>query len=63
VMNVPALAACPPAGATQTMVGIRASRSADVIRFVASRLPPGVFKTMTTAGAPFAVAAAIPSSM
>jgi len=60
-MNVPALAARPPAGATQTIVGIVASSSAETIRWVASRLPPGVLSRMTTAGAPAAWARAIPS--
>ena len=41
-MNVPALAARPPLGATHTIVGSGASSSAETIRWVASRLPPGV---------------------
>ena len=41
VMNVPALAARPPAGATHTITGTVDSRNAPVICCVASRLPPG----------------------
>src|SRR5439155_18485932 len=52
VMNVPALAAYPPDGATQTMTGNRASRIAETIFWVDSRLPPGVFTLITTAFAP-----------
>ncbi len=63
VMNVPALAARPPLGATHTMVGSGASSSADTIRWVASRLPPGVFKVTITAAEPSADACAIPCSM
>ena len=46
VMNVPALAARPPDGATHTIVGSGASRSAQTIFCVASRLPPGVLSRM-----------------
>ncbi len=52
VMNVPALAARPPAGATQTMTGTSASRNVLVIDCVASRLPPGVLSLTTTTSAP-----------
>ena len=62
VMKVPALAARPPAGATQTIVGIVASRSALTIVWVAWRSPPGVSRRMTTAGAPACSARAIPSA-
>ncbi len=62
VMNVPALAARPPEGAIHTIVGRSASSSADVIRWVASRLPPGVLSLTTTAGAPASAACAMPSS-
>ena len=62
VMNVPALAARAPAGATQTIVGTLASSSAVTMRCVASRLPPGVLRRITTAGAFARVAAAMPSS-
>ena len=62
VMNVPALAARPPAGATHTMTGTSASRNAAVIRCVASRLPPGVLSSTTTAAAPSVTACSIPSS-
>src|ERR1035437_9427712 len=60
-MNVPQLAARPPAGPTQTIGGIGASRSAETISLVASRLPPGVSSWMTTAGAPSWAAWAMPS--
>ena len=63
VMNVPALAARPPLGATHTMVGSGASSSALTIRWVASRLPPGVFKVTITADEPSAAASSIPCSM
>ena len=62
VMNVPALAARPPEGATHTMTGRSASSSAEVIRWVASRLPPGVLSLTTTAGGAAATAWAIPCS-
>ena len=62
VMNVPALAARPPDGVIHTITGSFASRNADVIRWVASRLPPGVLSLTTTAGAPDAAASAIPCS-
>ena len=52
VMNVPALAAKPPAGATQTMIGTLASRSVPTMSFVEVRQPPGVLSLMTTAAAP-----------
>src|SRR3954447_1907648 len=61
-MKVPALAARAPAGATQTIVGMPASSSAETIFCVASRLPPGVLILITTAGAPAACARAIPSA-
>ena len=61
-MNVPALAARPPLGVIHTIVGTSASSSALVIRWVASRLPPGVLSSITTAGAPDAAACAMPSS-
>jgi hypothetical protein len=63
VMNVPALAARLPDGATQTIVGILASSSDDVIRLVASRAPPGVFSSTTTAAAPSSAAFATPPAM
>ena len=62
VMNVPALAAKPPAGATQTMTGTFASRRVPTMSFVAWRLPPGVFSLMTTAAAPSRSARATPSA-
>ena len=62
VMNVPALAARAPDGATQTMVGSGASSRLDTIFCVASRLPPGVLSRMTTAERPSRAAAAIPSA-
>ena len=51
-MNVPALAARAPDGETHTMTGSGASSIDDTIRWVASRLPPGVLSWMTTAAAP-----------
>jgi hypothetical protein len=62
-MNVPALAARPPWGATQTIVGTGASSRADTIRWVASRLPPGVLSVMITADEPSSNARVTPSSM
>ncbi len=62
VMNVPALAARPPAGATHTMTGSGASRKAPVIVWVASRLPPGVFSLTTTTSAPSRAARVTPSA-
>jgi hypothetical protein len=50
-MNVPALAAKPPPGATQTMIGIRDSRIVPTISFVEVRAPPGVLSLITTAAA------------
>ncbi len=61
-MNVPALAARPPAGATQTMTGTSASRKALVMRCVASRLPPGVLSLTTTTSASSRAAFATASS-
>mgnify|MGYP001321497533 CR=1 FL=1 len=49
-MNVPALAARPPLGEIQTIVGSGASSSALTIRWVESRLPPGVLSEMMIAG-------------
>jgi hypothetical protein len=43
VMNVPALAANPPAGATQTMIGTFASSSVPTMSLVDVSAPPGVF--------------------
>ena len=62
VMNVPALAANPPAGATQTMTGTFASSSVPTISLVENRSPPGVFSLITTAAAPSRSARAIPSA-
>ena len=62
VMNVPALAARPPAGEIQTITGTGDSRSSPVIFAVASRRPPGVLSWTTTAGAPSRSARAIPSA-
>jgi hypothetical protein len=61
VMNVPALAARPPLGVIHTMTGTSASRKALVMCWVASRLPPGVLSSTTTAGADDAAACAMPS--
>ena len=61
VMNVPALAARAPEGATQTMTGSGASRNDCLISFIAVMLPPGVSSCTTTAAAPSAAALAIPS--
>src|SRR5450756_53733 len=61
-MNVPALAARPPAGETHTITGTGDSRNAPVIFWVASRLPPGVLSSTRTAGAPSRSARAIPSA-
>ena len=61
VMNVPALAARAPDGVTQTIVGSGASSSVETMRWVASRLPPGVFSSITTASAPSRSAWATPS--
>jgi hypothetical protein len=58
---VPALAARPPDGATQTIVGTSESSRVPMMSFVASRLPPGVLSRMTTAAAPSRTARAIPS--
>ncbi len=52
VMNVPALAANPPAGATHTITGIFASRNVPTMAFVERRSPPGVLSFTTTAAAP-----------
>src|SRR4029078_13598965 len=52
VMNVPALAADPPDGATQTMTGRRASSIEVTIRWVDSRAPPGGVSLITMALAP-----------
>ena len=62
VMNVPALAANPPAGATQTMTGTFASSSVPTMSFVEVSAPPGVFSLMTTAAAPSRSARAMPSA-
>ncbi len=62
VMNVPALAARAPDGATQTITGSGASRTLDTIFWVASRLPPGVLSRITTAEAPSPAATAMPSA-
>ena len=62
VMNVPALAARAPDGVTHTIVGSGASSSVDTMRWVASRLPPGVLSWMTTAVAPSRPAWATPSA-
>ena len=62
-MNVPALAAQPPAGVTQTMTGMVDSSIAPVMSCIDDRLPPGVLSSMTTAEAPACSAAAIPSAM
>src|SRR6185503_17542997 len=51
-MNVPALAANPPAGATQTMIGIFASSSVPTMSLVDVSAPPGVLSLITTAAAP-----------
>ncbi len=60
-MNVPALAAQAPAGATQTITGTCDSSSAWVIWSIESRLPPGVLSLITTAAAPSLAAEAMPS--
>ena len=62
VMNVPALAAKPPAGATQTMTGTLDSSSVPTMSFVAVSSPPGVLSLMTTAAAPSSSAWAIESA-
>ncbi len=62
VMNVPALAAKPPAGATQTMTGMRASRRVPTMSLVAVSSPPGVLSLITTAAAPRCSALAIESA-
>ncbi len=62
VMNVPALAAKPPAGATHTIVGTFASRSVPTMSFMANREPPGVFSLITTAAAPSCSARPTPSA-
>jgi hypothetical protein len=49
-MNVPALAARAPLGETYTIVGRGASSRAETIRWVASRLPPGVLMVKINAG-------------
>jgi hypothetical protein len=63
VMKVPALAARPPAGATQTIVGTLDSSRVPTMLYVASRPPPGVLRRMTTAEAPSSVARPTPSAM
>ena len=63
VMNVPALAAKPPAGATHTMTGIVASSSEPTMSFVEKRSPPGVSSSMITAASPSASAREMPSAM
>ena len=63
VMKVPALAAQPPAGATQTITGTRDSSIAVVMSCIAARLPPGVSSSMTTAASPASSAALIPAAM
>jgi hypothetical protein len=62
VMNVPALAAKPPAGATQTMTGTFASRIVPTMSFIDVRAPPGVLSLITTAAAPSRTAASMPSA-
>jgi hypothetical protein len=62
-MNVPALAARPPLGATQTIVGSGASRRLETIRWVASRLPPGVLSVTMMAGEVSSAARRTDSSM
>ena len=63
VMNVPALAARPPLGATHTIVGSGASRSDETMRWVESSAPPGVLSLMITAGEPSSAARRTDSSM
>ncbi len=58
-MNVPALAAQAPVGATHTITGTFDPSIALVIWVIASRLPPGVSSSMTTAAAPDELAAAM----
>ena len=62
-MNVPALAARPPLGATHTIVGSGASRSDETMRWVESSAPPGVLSLMITAGEPSSAARRTDSSM
>ncbi len=63
VMNVPADAACPPAGDTYTITGT----SDDWIRLTMSCIeltrPPGVSSLMTTARASVSSASSMPRSM
>ena len=61
VMNVPALAARAPCGATQVITGTGDSRMSCVIERIASSDPPGVSIWNTTAAAPSEAAWAIPS--
>src|ERR1035437_1295920 len=62
VMNVPALAARPPAGVPHTITGTGDSRKVLVICDIEARLPPGVSSSMITAGAPSRSAREIPSA-
>ena len=61
VMKVPAEAARPPEGETQTITGRGASRKVPTIWFVDSSEPPGVSSWTMTVAAPRSPAAATPS--
>ena len=59
VMNVPADAACAPAGETKTATGARDPRIASIMLRMESARPPGVSSSITISAAPSSAALSI----